>query len=171
MVAGADDPGGRVCDVEGIQMSGLHVDEKIGVPLMTLMAAVVAFLFLTPAGFWFRVDRMDVLDAATAGQITIDYDRTIRRDFHGEWRATIRRQRDNGWEVVCSTDWTPNDYQIDAVLPEPVTLEWFLWTDPQCYQLGPGAYEASVTWVVNPGSWVFERKVRRTDGFLVYGAT
>lgn len=151
-------------------MSGLHVDEKIGVPLVLFIAAVVAFLFLTPAGFWFRVDRLDIRDAAHATDVTVDYERTIRRDFEGAWRATIRREVQNGWEVICSTAWQPQDYQIDAVLPEPVSLQWLVWTDPNCYQLGPGAYEANVTWVINPGSWFFERQVKRSDRFMIYGA-
>jgi hypothetical protein len=151
-------------------MSGLHVDEKFGVPLVALIAAIVAFLFITPASFWFRVDRMDIRDAARWQDVTVDYQRTIRRNFDGAWRAMIRREVDGGWEVICATDWQPNDYQTDAALPEPVTLEWMVWTEPDCYRLAPGAYEATVTWTLNPGSWLFERQVKRSDRFMVYGS-
>jgi hypothetical protein len=152
-------------------MSGLHIDEKIGVPFALIVSLMVAFLFMTPASFWLHVNRMDIQDAATWQDVTVDYDRTIRRDFTGEWRAMIRRQVEGGYEVVCASEWQPNDYQTDAVLPEPVTLEWLLWTAPYCYRLPPGAYEATVTWRINPGSWLFERETRRTDGFLIYGAS
>lgn len=152
-------------------MSGLHIDEKIGVPFAVAIAAMVAFLFMTPASFWFHVTRMDIRDATTWQGVTVDYDRTITRDFGGEWRAMVRRQVDGGFEVICATEWQPTDYQTDAVLPEPVSLEWMMWTDPNCYELPTGVYDATVTWRINPGSWLFERETKRTDGFVIYGAS
>ena len=152
-------------------MSGLHLDEKLGVPLFVGVAVFVAFLFLTPASFWFKVDRLDVQDAATWQDITIDYARTINRDFEGQWRATVRQETAEGWQLVCSTQWQPQDYQTDAVLPDPVTLQWLVWTEPDCYQLGQGRYEVRVTWDINPGSWIFGRKVTRTDTFMIFGAS
>lgn len=152
-------------------MSNLHVDERIGVPIVIFIAAVVMFLFLTPVTTWFSVNRFDIRDAETWQEVTIDYQRDIHREFDGAWRTTVRRVVEDGVEIVCTTDWHPVDYDDRSVLPKPVSLEWMLFSEPECYQLPPGEYEATVSWVVNQGSPLFERNVRRTDTFLIYGPT
>lgn len=152
-------------------MADLHVDERIGVPIVLAIAAVVMFIFLTPVTMWFSVNRMDIRDAATWEQVTVDYSRDIHRPFYGEWRVMVREVTEAGTEVICSTDWHPNDYKTDSVLPEPVSLEWLMWTEPACYRLPPGDYEATITWSVNQDSWLFNREVSRTDTFQIYGQT
>jgi hypothetical protein len=47
-------------------MSNLHLDEKIGVPIVVFIAAIVMFLFLTPVTIWFSVNRMGIGAGATA---------------------------------------------------------------------------------------------------------
>lgn len=150
-------------------MADLHLDERIGVPIVLSISAIVLFLFLTPVTTWFSVDRLDIKDAATWQEVTIDYGRTIHRDFYGEWRVTILEQTETGNQVVCSTNWNPNDYKTDNTLPEPVTLEWLIYTNPECYAIPPGKYEATVTWSVNHGSLLFQRELVRTDTFQIYG--
>lgn len=152
-------------------MSNLHLDEKIGVPIVVFIATIVMFLFFTPATIWFSVNRMDIRDAATWQEVTVDYDRDIHRDFYGEWRVMVTREVEGGNEVVCSTKWHPNDYEVGNVPPEPVSLQWLMNTEPSCYALPPGSYEATVTWSVNHGSLFFQREVVRRDSFQIYGTS
>jgi hypothetical protein len=41
-----------------------YMDEKLGLSVIGVILAVVAFLFVTPASFWFQVSRLDVHDGA-----------------------------------------------------------------------------------------------------------
>jgi hypothetical protein len=148
-----------------------YLDEKLGLSVIGVILAVVAFLFVTPASFWFQVSRLDVLDAPSHEGLTVDLDRTIRREFDGKWRVDVRRQvGPDQWEWVCATDWQPQHYVPGAVLPVPVTLEWLAYTDPRCFELDePGTYSVSVFWEIWPDSWLFKRKIRRTDTFTILG--
>jgi hypothetical protein len=148
-----------------------YLDEKLGMSVIALILAVVAFLFVTPASFWFQVTKLDVHDAETSAGLTVDFDRTIRREFEGRWRIDVRREvAPDQWEWVCATDWKAQHYSPDAVLPVPVTLEWLAYTDPRCFDLEkPGKYSIDVFWDIWPGSLLFERNVRRADTFTIFG--
>lgn len=151
-------------------MNKLTLDERIGVPVVVAVAFAVAFRFLVPTSHWFSVDQMDVQDATSWEGVKIDFDRTITRDFFGAWRIDMRKEVPDGWVSVCSTQWQPNNYTTNSALPDPVTLEWFTWVEPRCYQLDePGRYEITATWVINPGSWLFERQIKRMDRFNILG--
>jgi hypothetical protein len=150
-----------------------YVDEKLGLSVIAVILAVVAFLFITPASFWFQVARLDVHDGATSEGLTVDLDRIIRREFEGQWRIDVRREVGaDQWEWVCATDWQAQHYVPDAVLPIPVTLEWLAYNDPRCFELDtPGNYSVDVFWEIWPGSLLFERRIRRTDTFTIFGFT
>jgi len=151
-------------------MSDLRADEQIGVTLVILIMAAVAFLFMTPATFWLRVDRFDVQDASRWQDITVDLDRTISRDFTGAWRADVREVTNEGTVIVCGSPWQANEYRADAALPVPVTLEWLIYTDPRCYQLThPGRYEVTIYWIINPGNLILRRELSRSDRFVIFG--
>lgn len=151
-------------------MNRLTLDECIGVPVVVSIAVAVAFRFLVPTSFWFSVDQMDIHDATSWQGVEVELDRTIARDFEGAWRIDMRREVPNGWVSVCSTQWQPNGYTTTARLPDPVSLEWFTWVEPRCYTLDdPGRYEVTATWVINPGSWLFERQIKRLARFNILG--
>lgn len=148
-----------------------YLDEKLGLSVIGVILAVVAFLFITPASFWFQVSQLDVRDANNSSELTVDFDRTIRREFEGQWRIDVRREVDiNKWEWVCATDWHPQHYVPGAVLPIPVTLEWLAQDNPRCFDLQkPGNYSIDVFWEIWPGSLLFERHIRRQDTFTIFG--
>jgi len=152
-------------------MTGLTVDEKIGVPVTVFIALLVAFLFLTPSSLWFKVNHFDVGSAPTWEGVEIEFDRTISRNFDGEWQVAIRREVEGGWESVCTTAWQPQEYRKNAVLPEPVTLEWLAYVEPQCYELAEGTYEVTVTWEINPNTPFMRREVQVVDTFTITGVS
>jgi len=152
-------------------MVGLTVDEKIGVPVTIFIALLVAFLFLTPSSLWFKVHELDVKSASTWEGVEIDFERTIHRNFDGEWQVDVRRKSEDGWESVCTTAWQPQEYRKDAVLPVPVTLEWLAYVEPACYELPQGFYEVTVVWRINPDIPLMTREVKVVDTFTITGVT
>jgi len=152
-----------------MDLRNLHRDEILMI-LFLLAASVWAGLqFAVPASRWFSVQSFAIHDAARWQDVTLDYRREIRRPFVGEWTATVRRQSPNGWEVVAATPVTRHPYKTDSTLPEPVTLEWVLWTEPRAYALPCGRYEVTIVWVIKPESRVFRREVSRTATFTIWG--
>ena len=149
-------------------MTEVRTSEKVGLAAILAIFLAVGSVFALQASFWFRVSSFDVHNATGWQAVTVSYDRDIRRNFHGAWRVQVWKETEDGRVSVCATEWTPQDYTTDAALPEPVTWEWMAWTEPRCYRLPAGNYTAEVTWRINPGSWLFEREIRRADGFTVF---
>ena len=155
----------------GVAAVMTYFDEKLGLSVISVILAVVLFLFITPASFWFQVEKLDVHDGDTSDGLTVDLDRTIRREFDGQWRVDVRREvGPDQWEWVCATGWQAQHYTPGAVLPVPVTLEWLAYVEPRCFELDkPGKYSIDVFWQIWPGSLLFERHIRRSDTFTIFG--
>lgn len=148
----------------------LHQDEKLGLLAPVLLLAFAAVNFIVPSSFWMVVDRMDVHDSVEGQQITMDYERVIKRSFAADWRVKIRRASGDGLEWVCSTPVAREDYDSRSRPPRPVTLEWFTWTDARCYTLPPGQYHITATWEINPAgiaAMLFRRTITMSDTFVV----
>lgn len=145
-------------------------DEKAGLSVAGLMLIFAVLGFALRADFWMTVEKLDVQDVTQGEPILIDYSRTIRRPFTADWRVKVRRFTDDGLEWVCATPISREDYDAKSRLPRPVTLQWFAWTDPRCYDLQPGRYEIAATWEINPdglASIMFRRTARVTDTFTI----
>jgi hypothetical protein len=151
------------------RMRPLHTDERFGVAIALLVALWVGFYFATPAALWFTVRNLDVHDAARWQDVTVDLDRTIHRDFTGEWLAKVRRKEPQGWVTYATTPRTRLRYQDDSQLPIPITLEWLLWTEPRAYELPCGTYDLTITWTVNAASMMFKRDLERSSEFKIWG--
>lgn len=151
----------------------LFRDEKLGLLAPLFLLVFAAFNFTVPASFWMQVHRLDVLDTKAGEPILIEYDRTIRRAFTADWRVKIRRATGDGLEWVCATPSAREDYDSQSRLPEPVTLQWFAWTDERCYNLTPGQYSITASWEINPSgiaALFFRRTVSQTDTFIIEAA-
>ena len=142
----------------------LTADEKIGVAAVVVTMALAGADFLFPAWHWFEVDRVEVLAAVEGQPVPMEYSRDIKRPFVGDWRVKVWRAEGDEWLPVCATPVTRETYEPGTKLPDPVTLEWFAYTDPDCYRLEAGDYQMEVVWTINPGS-VWEREVVRRDTF------
>ena len=148
-------------------MKHFRLNELLG---LFLLASYVAIHFLLPTDFWFTVNRFDIRDTIEGEPITVDYDRTIKRQYTADWRIKVRRDTGAGFEQVCSSDTHRQDYDPDVRLPDLVTLEWFAFTDPDCYNLTAGDYSITVTWDINPvmpGAILLSRSARVSDRFSV----
>jgi hypothetical protein len=78
----------------------------------------------------------------------------------------VWRDEAGEWVPVCTTPVSRETYRPGTKLPETVTLEWFAYTDPDCYELPAGDYQLEVVWEVNPDSF-WARTVVRRDTFRV----
>lgn len=131
-------------------MKILHFDEALGIP--AAMFGILYFLLhlALPASHWFEVNKFEVHDAIEGQPVIIDYDRTIARDFWADWRVEVTRIDGADVSQVCSTVWQREDYEPGNRLPVPVDLEWLAYVQPKCFNLAPGDYRVSVTWLINP---------------------
>lgn len=109
----------------------------------------LAVVVLWPASWWFSVESLTVLDADQGNSPVVILDRTIRREFHGQWVVTVMRQGTNGFYTHCTAG-GENDYRPDAALPDVVDLDW--WMTPTRCSLPPGLYYVKTLWTINrPG--------------------
>jgi hypothetical protein len=108
--------------------------------------------YFPTAAYWFKVQSVQVQNSKIGDSVFMNVDRTIIRSFTAQWSAVIRRvdPTDSTTEVVCSGSGI-SSYKTEAVLPDPLTLEW--WTDGDCETLNqPGAYQVTTVWILSP-SW------------------
>jgi hypothetical protein len=109
-----------------------------------LLWLVVSHLW--PASYWSDVRGIHV-EEQTAGQpVTITIDRVIKRPFVADWNVAVRAATETGWRIVCTAD-GGGEYRTDAVLPSPLTLDW--WTDGECATLPEGRYQITTLWVLH----------------------
>lgn len=148
-------------------MAALKIDEKIGVPFVFAWVAWVSIQFLFPASYWFDVRGVDVHDADNWVVAEVDYDRIIKRNADIKWKGKVMRRVSGGWTAHSTTPWREEPYFTYSQLPVPVTLQWLLWTEESAYMLPCGEYKVIITWVVNPDSWLWERRVTRDDTFIL----
>lgn len=140
--------------------------ERVGVTGILAILGVVMFLFLVPSSTWMTVNRMDVRDAASCKNLTVDYDRTFRRAFDGAYRIEVDNVTGGKVELVYATQWTPVRFNPERTLPDPVSLEWFVGPGV-CDFITDGEYRVTAYWAINPGAWLFDRTIRRVDQFHV----
>ena len=154
---------------KNMKKAALRWDERLGVMLFSVVAIAVLGAIATPASRWFEVGQVDVHNAQTWQEATVELPREINREFWGAWAGKIRQRINGEWVTICTTPLSYLTYQTDSQLPVPVTLDWLLWTEPQCYELGTGEYEITIVWNINIGSLLFERQAVRTDEFIIWG--
>lgn len=125
--------------------------------MLLLLGAVVIQVW--PASFWFEARSVRVFDSQVGRPIVMAVDRSINRDFRGEWIASIRRMEKGRWASYCVATGTTN-YRTDSVYPDPLTLQW--WTHPNCHPLPPGKYLMRTAWVIKGESFLPD-KVAQAD--------
>lgn len=99
-----------------------------------------------PVSIWMDVRRVEVVEPVYEGEtIRLIIDRTINRDFDGEFSVTVRNSSTN---VVVCTGFGNLRYRTTAMLPDPVTLQWWVNSGQPCGNLPVGSYEMVTEWVV-----------------------
>ncbi len=61
-----------------------------------------------------------------------------------EYTVRVMRDRPDGLSMVCVSHGGPFEYQPRAILPEPLTLDW--WTDGDCKTIPEGPVQIITTW-------------------------
>lgn len=126
--------------------------EKAFVGAMLAGLLYFAAMIVPLPGWWLSVQMIHVYDSAAGQPINMEYERTIARDFFGEWSVEIERAERGEWSSYCATPVTRQQYKQYRAVPETVTLEWFAYTNERCYRLPRGVYRIHAVWVVNPGT-------------------
>lgn len=153
-----------------MQLGRLTPFERAAFFCIAVVLAFVALRFVFPASHWLEVRRMDVRDAATWEQVTVDFDRSINRDFPGGYRIEVDLMDGDRRELLCPIAFQPVDYNSERQLPDPITWEWFAGSDireAECILPETGDFHIATTWVINPDSLLWERTIRREDRFRV----
>lgn len=108
----------------------------------------IGTVHLWPTSWWFQVNTFTVPTAKAGQPVEIILDRRIRRPFFAEWSVVVQRWDNTGWAIYCEAHGT-NNYRVDAILPTPVTLEW--WSATECVSLSAGRYLIDANWVIKGG--------------------
>lgn len=99
-----------------------------------------------PASPWMTVDHVSVRDGFVGEDLTMIVNRTIHRDFAGQWIVQMRRQGTMGWHLECSAT-GPSIYKKGSELPYVLTMKW--WVSNQCVTQQPGIYKLETTWMID----------------------
>lgn len=111
----------------------------------SILLVVWTGLALVPLDWlWFKPRVLQVADTTVTEPAAIRFERTIRRDFIGEYSVTVRGI-DRG--IVCQASSTRFPYERGATLPEPLDMAWWAPGDSRCARLyPPGTYSMETCW-------------------------
>lgn len=113
---------------------------------------------------WFEVHTLFVPDHVQGSNPALTYERTIKTDFTGLWVVEAQKLNEDGlFENVCSGDGF-NDYDVEDVLPDPLTWTWFF--DREC-AVEPGSYRIAVVWDMRRSGYPMKRQRARSNLFTV----
>lgn len=134
--------------------------------LMLVWLSVFTTVVLWPASYWFEVTRIEVLDTKEGEPVFMVVDRTIKRQFVGQYSLVVRKLTVNGWVIECATGPSAEiDYSPDSVLQDPLTLEW--WTGSKCFDLGEGSYRLTTNWTILGGNLLPDKRVSRLSNVFI----
>jgi hypothetical protein len=86
-------------------------------------------------------------------------DREIFAPIHMAFGVRVMQKVDVGWRETCAMQSEPILYLPDAIIDQPVTLDW--WTHGKCHTLPQGRARIVTTWVpvaenLDPVSFIAE---------------
>ena len=92
---------------------------------------------------------MSVTDGVAGEQIYMFMDREISMEFVADWSSRIRKFPSQ--EVFCEAN-GGGPYTPEASLPDPLTLDWWHFGNPDCQSaaMTPGAYTMTTCWSWTP---------------------
>jgi hypothetical protein len=119
---------------------------------------------IAPASDWLSVKSIVVHPSFEGRAPVMTVEREIRKRFIGQWSATVRQSTPDGFTIACaSSGWT--EYQPDATLPKPLTLDW--WTGPVECNLKAGTYRLDTIWTINAKGFPPKHVNVRSNLFVV----
>lgn len=117
-----------------------------------------------PTWFWLDVRSVHVADTVAGEDPIMTVDRTIRRDFRGDYTVIIKRKRPHGFVFYCAGSGS-SDYNTDAALPDPLKLSWWLY--PARCDLTAGSYRVDTLWRIDTKSGNVREVRKRSNVFEV----
>lgn len=129
-----------------------------------ILLLVALIMQLTPAWIWFEVDSVRVEDSQVGSPVVMAVNRTIERDFTGDWTTSLRRFEGGKWVSYCTSSGSTN-YEVNSSLPDPLTLRW--WTYPNCHPIEPGKYILRTTWRIRGMGFLPDKEVQATSNIFV----
>ncbi len=143
--------------------------ERIGIAVFAALLAVsVVVLVAFPAGWWMQIHSLSIRDARLGEPIILDYNRSIRRNFQGEWRVEVWRADRGMWHAYCNSQGA-HGYRANATIPAVTTLEWFVDGKDRCFRLPEGSYKVVVRIDINPDGLLDRSVEYETPAFEVGG--
>jgi len=129
-----------------------------------LLLAAALIIQVWPASWWLDVRSVRVFDSQVGQPVVMAVDRTISRNFRGEWIASIRALETGKWVPFCVARGASH-YRTDSVYPDPLSLRW--WTYPSCNPLPSGKYVMHTTWVIKGDSFMPDKVVEADSNIFV----
>ena len=111
--------------------------------------AWMAIASVLPSSLWLEVRSVYVSDTVAGDVPLMQVDRTIHADVRGEYRVEVQRFERGGWLNICAGEGRAN-YHHDAVLPDPLTLDWWTYPATCSPSLTPGRYRIETRWTLFP---------------------
>lgn len=129
------------------------------------LAWFAGYAQMMPASHWFRVDRVEVLDADALSIPPMIVERQIRRPFRATWVVTVMREGGGGFYTFCTAR-GENDYLPENTLPEDLNLDW--WTWPHHCSLPAGRYYVNTAWTLYPAGYPPKEVRIRSNTFAMH---
>lgn len=128
--------------------------------LCVIAASPLLVRWNLPNSYWLQVRSIAVGDVAAGDAVVLSVDRVIAKPFRARWIVTTRNLTPSGFVVACIGR-GENDYSPEAVLPRPLTLDY--WTGTTC-ALAPGRYRVDALWTID--DWQGDREVRASSNLF-----
>jgi len=123
---------------------------------------------LLPSRLWFDAGSITVADGIVGHPIVMDFDRTIYWPFWGTYSSVLRKVDEvEGFVTYCSTDEHSLDYAPDAALPNPLTMDWWMWPDLTCRPNSEGRFKLYTIWRIQVFGKVLKTIRRESNIFTV----
>jgi len=100
------------------------------------------FLPTPTTNHFFQVQSISATRVGDSAQLVIQ--RIVHAPIEMSFTVRVMGESDLGWQQWCKAESAVFQYRPEAVLPVPVTLEW--WTDGKCPTLPPGPAQIITTW-------------------------
>lgn len=145
------------------------IDVSAMLVLLGLLLTGISHLAF-PATYWIKPRAVIVSDGVVGQPVTLRVDRAVKRKFKGEYHVYIRSLP--GQVAYCEAHGNIR-YRTDALLPDPVTLEWWAYSDPRCHgrNLKPGMYAMKTCWEIKLPLWLSREVCIDSPAFQITNQT
>lgn len=130
-------------------------------------AMVMTAMFFLPVNLWFEVRSVQVFDSTVGTSPRMLVDRTIHREFLGEWIVVVYKVTPTGYEPACRASGQV-DYNPDARYPANMDLDW--WTWPTQCNLPEGEFVTRTTWNIDVFGLITKMTRATSNPFHIYAS-